>query len=113
MKTHTFKLIVVVCLAFLSSMGFPQAALEEKQPKMEQALHDLQEAKTAAEPIPLLENAKKSLKQAKHNKRGFRLEADGPIDKAIEEAKTGNKEKMVQKIDAAIAEIHTAMAKSH
>ena len=113
MKTPAIKLIVVICLAFLSSTRFLQAAAEEKQPKMEQALHDLQEAKTAAEPIPLLENAKKSLKGAKHNKRGFRLEADGPIDKAIEEAKIGNKEKMVEKIDAAIAEVHTAMAKSH
>jgi len=114
MKSYTLKLIAVLCLApLLPGTISLQAALEEKQPNMENALHDLQEAKTAAEPIPLLEKAKKSLKESKHNKRGYRLDADAPIDKAIEEAKAGHKDKMVEQIDAAIAEVHTAMSKSH
>jgi len=102
------------CIAILSLLPLTtaQAAAENTQPKMEKAVHDLQDAKQAKDPMPLLEAAKKALKHASKNKHGGRAAAIGLVDEAIQQATAGNMEKMRQKVDAAIANIHNGMSKA-
>lgn len=113
MPTLIHRILGVVCITIFAQSLVLQAAPENKQPNMEKALHDLQDAKQSKEPIPLVEEARKTLKHATHNKDGFRLDAIAQINKAIDDAKAGDMEKMRQKADAAIANLHAGMSKSH
>ena len=79
---------------------------------MENALHFLQDAKKSEHPVELLRSAKKELEKASHNKGGFRPVAIEIVEKAIAESEAGNTQKMVEKIDSAIANIHTGMYKA-
>jgi len=106
------RILGFTCMVMLSPMSTVQGAAENTQPKMEKAVHDLQEAKQSKDPMPLLEAAKKALKHASKNKHGGRAAAIGLVDQAIQEAASGDKEKMRQKIDAAIANIHNGMSKA-
>ncbi len=109
MRTFS-RVLGFACVVMFAHLSAVQAASENKQPTMEQALHDLQEAKRAADPMSLLEAAKKTLKHAKQNKHGSRLDAIALVDEAISMAKAGDMEKMRQKVDAAIANIHSGMS---
>jgi hypothetical protein len=89
-----------------------RAGQEGKQPKMEDAVHDLQDAKRASDPIPLLQKAKGEVKKASKNKHGDRKKAMSIIDLAIAAAQDGNTKDMTSKIDSAIATIHDGMSKA-
>ena len=71
----------------------------------------LQEAKTAADPAPSLQEAMKDLDKATNNAGGKKDVAVGLVNEAIQLAKEGNKTDMVPKIDHAIAELHAAMSR--
>lgn len=92
----------------LVSAGFPALA-DSHQPRMEQALEYLEQAKTAAEQIPLLEKAKAELEKAKRNKGGRRLDAIEAIDQAIELVKKG--ENPESKIVHAMAMVRSGISR--
>ena len=70
------------------------------------AIDLLQSAKKSDSPVPILHEAHKQLKNASGIKGSVRLEAQQLIKAAIAEAQTGNKQKVEQKVNAAIAKIH-------
>jgi hypothetical protein len=76
------------------------------QPHMTAAIELLQAAKKSDQPLPMLNSAKKHLEGSKKNKAGARVEAIAAVNDAIAELRVGDKKKMVQKIDLAIANIH-------
>jgi hypothetical protein len=82
-------------------------------PQQRKALDELQAAKTADDPMPLLKSAKDRIANAnKGNKGGDKGDVIGKIDEAIKECKAGNKDKMTQKINAAISNLHQGKDKS-
>ena len=103
MMRNLLKLIVVIGVA-LPMFAIHETARAE-QPHMESALELLQKAKTASEPIPLLEKAKNQVQTAKRNKGGRRPDAIEAIKDAIEIAKKGGNPEA--KINHAIAMIHS------
>jgi len=112
MKTFASKLILLLCGLSLVNFGVLRAQPEDQQPHMEEALHFLQDAKKSDAPVALLNSAKEALSHAARNKAGFRKKALGIVDDAIALAQGGDHQRMLDKINAAIAEIHTAMSKS-
>jgi hypothetical protein len=107
---HTFRLILrVACAMLLLSATTVLADL----PHQRKALDDLQAAKKAADPMPLLESAKSHITKApKGNKGGDKEDVIDKIDEAISELKAGDKIKMESKINAAIANLHQGKDKS-
>lgn len=82
-------------------------------PQQRKALDELQAAKKADDPMPLLESAKNRLTKAnKGNKAGDKDDAVDKIEEAIKELKAGDKKKMEQKINAAISNLHQGKDKS-
>ncbi|WP_395735627.1 hypothetical protein [Prosthecobacter sp.] len=76
-------------------------------PQQRKALDELQAAKKAEDPMPLLESAKTRITKAnKGNREGDKKDVIAKINEAIEQLKAGNKSKMEQKINAAIANLH-------
>ncbi len=114
MKIMAFpsRIAVIFCVAFLAALGTLQAQPEYEQPHMEAALHFLQDAKKSEQPVSLLHSAKSELEKATHNKGGYRVKAIGIVDEAVAEGESGDTQKMIEKINAAIAAIHTGMYKS-
>lgn len=112
MSTFLSKVIAVASVAVLCQTALVRAESETKQYNMEATVHDLQDAKKSDKPLEGLESAKKALQHAKHNKHGERHAAMAFIDEAIERARAGDLEKMKQKIDAAIADLHSGMSKT-
>jgi len=110
MTTKPAKFILILCAAFLASVGMLHAAAEARQPRMEKAIDLLQEAKISAVPLQYLQSAKTVLEHAAHNKGGFRIVALEIVDRAIDAARSGDNPKMIVKINAAIANIHSGMA---
>jgi hypothetical protein len=110
MKAHPIKVLLVLVTLLLASLDTIRAAAEENQPRMEAALHDLQAAKTSDTPAKDLHAAKDELQKARRNKRGLREVSIAKVDEAIAAAEAGDKDKLIIKIDAAIADIHNAMA---
>jgi hypothetical protein len=107
---HIVRSLLTLGAAWLTSATPLHAGAEANQPHMESALHYLQDAKKSDSPMPLLNSAKAELGKSAHNKGGFRENAMGYVDKAVAEAQGGDKQKMIEKIDAAIAVIHSGMA---
>lgn len=108
---HSFRLLVRVACAMLllSSATTGLADL----PQQRKALDELQAAKKADDPMPLLESAKTRISKAnKGNKGGDKEDVIDKIDEAIKELQAGNKSKMEQKINAAIANLHQGKDKS-
>lgn len=105
---------VALCLLLTLWIQAPlmRAGQEGGQPKMEDAVHDLQDAKKDSDPIPLLEKAKGTLKKASKNKHGDRKKAISIVDLAISAAQNGNTKEMISKIDSAIATLHDGMSKA-
>lgn len=105
-------ILLLLCALCLPAFGSLRAAEEDLQPHMDEALHFLQDAKKAGDPLPLLHSAREALEKAAHNKHGYREVAMGLVDRAIDEAQAGSTQNMINKINAAIAQIHTAMFKA-
>lgn len=110
MNKHLARTLLAIGTVWLTSVNLLHAGAENKQEHMDNALHYLQDAKQSPHPAELLHSAKKALEVARHNKGGFREVALGIVDKAIAEAQAGDQQKMIEKINAAIAEIHNGMA---
>lgn len=104
MKTHLIIALALFGTATMVHADFPQ---------QRKALDELQAAKKAADPLPLLESAKERIGKAnKGNRGGDKADVIDKIDEAISEAKAGNKSKMEQKINAAISNLHQGKDKS-
>ncbi len=110
MKSYSTKLVLLLCTLFLAGAGLARAGKEAGQPHMEAALHFLQDAKTSATPGPALHSGKEELQRAAHNKRGFRIVSLEKLDQAIAAAEAGDTQKLIEKVDATIADVHDAMA---
>lgn len=105
MKHNLTRLLVRVACAMLL-LGVA-TVVRADFPQQRKALDELQAAKKAADPLPLLESAKNRITKAKKGDRGGdKKDVIQKIDEAIEQLKQGNKEKMAQKINAAIANLH-------
>jgi hypothetical protein len=110
MKTHTLKIISFLCLLFSGTCV--QAAPEFKQEHMTSAVQALEDAKNADDPLPFLKTARGELSAASKNKGGFRQTAIDLVDEATLAWQGGDKQKSIDKMNAAIAAIHTGMAKA-
>lgn len=110
---HTMNRILLHLLVGTLAVGAVGSSLKAApdQPNMRAALELLQQAKKADQPLPLLNSARHRLKIAAKNKGGNRLEAIEYVNEAITCAKTGDLKKMEQKVNAAIANIHSGMGK--
>jgi hypothetical protein len=107
--TITFLVRAACLLILCGTIPFVRADL----PKQRKALDELQAAKKADDPLPLLKSAKDLIANAnKGNKGGDKGDVIAKIDEAIKEAKAGNKDKMEQKINAAISNLHQGKDKS-
>lgn len=102
-----------VLVLILFSMVTSIAIAGPQNPRMRKAIEFLQEAKKATKPIPLLNAAKAQFKPGKNGKTGDRNEALETIQEAVSWAKAGNRGKMEQKINHAIAQIHVRMDNSN
>ncbi|MFN2507562.1 MAG: hypothetical protein ABR589_02180 [Chthoniobacterales bacterium] len=103
----TLSAILLVCFA-----DAPVALAAPDQPQMRAAIDLLNAAKKAENPLPVLRAAKKHLEKGRHNKGGERRDALEAVNAAIAEATVGDKNKMNQKIDHAVAQIHLGMSKA-
>jgi hypothetical protein len=112
MKTSILKTTLFLFAIFLAALGTLRAGPEYKQPGMMHALDLLRDARKSDHPLPLLNNARETLKNAVHNKGGYRAIAVGEVEKAIVAAEAGEHRKMEEKIDAAIAAVRTGMAEA-
>ncbi|HCN78938.1 MAG TPA: hypothetical protein DIT13_17315 [Verrucomicrobiales bacterium] len=100
---------VACAMLFLGTTTVVRADL----PQQRKALDELQAAKKAADPMPLLESAKNRITKAnKGNKGGDKEDVIAKINEAIEQLEAGNRSKMEQKINAAIANLHQGKDKS-
>ena len=111
MKHHLTRLVLRMTCAMLL-LGMTTIARADL-PQQRKALDELQAAKKADDPLPLLESAKNRITKAnKGNKGGDKEDVIDKIDEAIKELKAGNRSKMEQKINAAIANLHQGKDKS-
>jgi hypothetical protein len=109
---HRLRLLLQAPL-FMLLLGITATVALADLPQQRKALDELQAAKKADNPLPLLESAKERISKAnKGNKGGDKEDVIDKIDEAIKELKAGNKDKMEQKINAAIANLHQGKDKS-
>jgi hypothetical protein len=104
MKTPQFRsLICAVSLAALA-LG---PALQADQPRMNEAIAELEMARTAhkGNHIDHLENARRMLVAAAPNKGGERMEAIQNIDRAIEAARKHEGQRMEELINRAMTDV--------
>jgi hypothetical protein len=108
------RLRILLHASFVMLMlGITATPLLADLPNQNKALDDLQAAKKADDPMPLLQSAKERLTKAnKGNKFGDRKDALNKLEEAINELKAGNKSKMVQKINATIANLQQGKGSS-
>ncbi len=108
---HTIRLLVrVACAMFILSTA---TLVRADLPQQRKALDELQAAKKADDPMPLLESARTRITNAnKGNKGGDKEDVIDKIDEAIKELKAGNKTRMEQKINAAISNLQQGKDKS-
>ncbi|WP_146850548.1 hypothetical protein [Brevifollis gellanilyticus] len=102
-------LVVLTCLQALSSL---YGINPDDQPRMRKAIEHLEAAKTAEKPLASLQAARKTLANARPNKEGERIDALGEVKEAIAYATTGDKPKMIEKIDKALGKIRSGIARS-
>ena len=95
---------------FLVWVNFATGAPD--QPHMRAAIELLQAAKKAEMPLPMLNAARKHIRQASPNKKGERGDALAAVNEAIALATVGDRQKMEQKVNHAIAQLHSGMAKA-
>lgn len=109
---HLVRLFIRAPFALLL-VGLATSLALADLPQQRKALDELQAAKKADNPMPLLESARNRIQNAnKGNKGGDKEDVIDKIDEAIKELKAGNKSKMEQKINAAIANLHQGKDKS-
>ncbi len=101
------RLFAIALLLLTAATGWAD------QRHMDAAIELLQAAKTANKPLPMLTAAKDRLQKAKKNKGGERKEAIPILNEAIAEARVGDKEKMIAKINHVIAKIHAGKSKAN
>lgn len=108
---HTLRVLVrAACAVILLSTAPPVRA---DFPQQRKALDELQAAKKADDPLPLLESAKNRITKAnKGNKGGDKEDVIDKINEAIAALKLGDKTKMAGKINAAISNLHQGKDKS-
>lgn len=107
----TFHLFLRAICVLIVISSTPSALAD--LPKQRKALDELQAAKKADDPLPLLKSAKDLIANAnKGNKGGDKGDVIAKIEEAIKGAKAGNKDKMEQKINAAISNLHQGKDKS-
>jgi hypothetical protein len=111
MKIYSAFLVGVVMLVMLV-MCLSLKAEAPDQPHMRAAIELLQAAKKAEKPLPMLSAAKKHIQKAAKNKKGERIDALKAVNEAIACATVGDKEKLEQKVNHAIAQLHSGMAKA-
>jgi len=109
---NTRLLVTLLAISAIFIFGTAIAPAAPDQPHMRAAVDLLNAAKTAENPLPALRAAKKHLHAARRNKRGERRDALEAVDEAIALATVGDKNKMRQKIDHAVAQIHSGMSKA-
>lgn len=80
---------------------------------MEEALEQLEKARKSEHPIDHLENAKRHLEDAVHNKHGERAEALHQVFEAIEAARKDEHHRMEEHIGFAIMEIREGKHEHH
>ena len=108
------RLLTLLTASFVMLiLGITATPVRADLPQQRKALDELQAAKKAADPMPLLESAKNRIGKAnKGNKGGDKEDVLDKIDEAIKELKAGDKKKMEQKINAAISNLHQGKDKS-
>jgi hypothetical protein len=111
MKYSSRLALFLVCSLF-QAFTLLHAIDSKGQPHMRNAIGHLEAAKTAKDPLISLKAARKSLVNAKKNKEGERVDALGYVDEAIAYATTGNKKTMVEKIDKAIGNVKSGIARA-
>lgn len=84
----------------------------QSQPHMRRAIGHLEAAKTAKDPVVSLTAARQELVKAKANKEGERKDALGYVKEAIAYATTGDKKTMLEKIDKAIGNVKSGIARA-
>jgi hypothetical protein len=97
----------MLVFAVLFLFAFQAFALD--QPRMRDAIGYLKEAKASDQPLVPLEKARHELQEAARNKKGWRVAALQEVNEAIGFANSGDKQKMIAKIDHAIADIWTGI----
>jgi hypothetical protein len=104
MKTPQFR--AIVCALSLAAVSLGPGLMAD-QPRMNEAIAELQMAKTAQKGnhIDHLENAKRMLEAAAPNKGGERVQAMQNIDQAIAAARNHEGKRMEDLIDRAIADV--------
>lgn len=106
--SHTLVLLLSLFQVFTSLL----AKDPDAQPRMRVAIGHLEAARTAAKPLTSLHAARKALVNARAYKEGQRKDAIGYVDEAIAHATTGDKKIMLLKIDKAIANAKSGIARS-
>ena len=109
---HSTGFIWVLFISLFQAFTPLAAKDPDGNPRMRAAIGHLEAAKTAAKPLTSLHAARKSLTNAKSNKEGQRKDAIGYVDEAIAYATTGDKKTMLLKIDKAIANAKSGIARS-
>lgn len=99
--------VVVVLTALLGTLISAQA--DAYQPLMEKTLDLLKQAQDAADPLPLLEQARSTLQNARNNKGGRKQDGLRAIDEAIDIIKGGGDPK--GKISHAITMVKSGMSR--
>jgi hypothetical protein len=104
MKTPLFRFMIAALSVAAFSLG---PTLKADQPRMNEALAELDLARTAhkGNHIEHLENAKRMLEAAAPNKGGERVQAIQDIDRAIEAARNHEGKRMEELIDRATADV--------
>jgi hypothetical protein len=101
-------LFLALLTVFLAVPSLSPAAGDGKH--MKAALELLQSAKKSDSPRPMLVAAKRHLSNVKPNKEGALAQARKSLNEAIALAELGKeKDKLEQKINATIANVHNAM----
>lgn len=110
MKPCPLRSLLIVTFAFACLLS-PARALPP-QPRMAKAIEELEAAKTAVNPLPHLEAARKALKNSRPNKEGQRLDAIGFVNEAIAYARSHARGDMLDRINKAIGNAKSGMARS-
>jgi hypothetical protein len=112
MNARPFRFIaLIVAICFFGGEWNALAGLETTSPNLLAAMKSLQAAKTDTDPLPDLNDALKSLQKAINNRGGKRDAAIALVNDAVKLSKDGDTDGMNQKIDAAIAEVHSGMSR--
>lgn len=102
-----FPLLMVVMMAMTGLNSW--AISPNSSPNLQAAIESLEAAKTAPDPDPSLQEALKHLHKATNNAGNKRDEAIVAVDQAVKLEKDADKRKLHEKIDNAIALLHTGI----